>query len=379
MLLLGLALLPIFCGSSLSSTIDPGLTQPRAGHTATLLSNGMVLIVDGGQLDIDDLLVSNASAELFDPLMGRFSPTAAPCKAREFHTATLLPNGKVLITGGNEFNGYPTWLRPTETAELYDPVTGTFSQTGSMAIPRTNHTATLLPGGLVLIAGGSLVASAEIYDPVTETFVSIGNNALPRAGHTATVLPSGDVLIVGGQNGQGKALAEAELYNPATNTFRNTGWMAEPRVGHTATLLPNGKVLVTGGAASAALGIGQILLGSRGQASAEIYDPLTETFTPAAGMSTGRIGHTATLLPDGTVLIAGGFIDWLDGFPYFIGYQSYNTAEIYDPAADIFTPTDPLNVGRFWHVSTLLPDGRVLFTGGIGGADSALAEVETHD
>jgi hypothetical protein len=198
------------------------MIRARAAHSATLLQNGQVLIVDGGQLDIDDLLVSTASAELFDPSHGSFAATGSPFVARESHTATLLLNGKVLITGGNEFNGYPTWLTPTATAELYDPVTGAFAKTGNMTVGRTQHTASLLSDGRVLVVGGSTnigsgtatttttLASADIYDPGTGIFSPTGNMASPRAGHTATLLAAGKVLITGGQNDQ-SAQATAEL------------------------------------------------------------------------------------------------------------------------------------------------------------------------
>ena len=237
------------------------MAQPRAGHSATLLPDGRVLIVNGGQLDIDDLLVSIVSAELFDPSQGKFMSTGAPCVAREFHTATLLTNGKVLIAGGNEFSGYPTWLPQTAGAELYDPASSAFVGTGSMLVGRTLHTATLLADGRVLIAGGATniasgattvtaaLATTEIYDPGTGTFSAGGSMAHARKSHTATMLPSGKVLIVGGEGDQG-ALSTAELYDPTTNSFSGTGNMGAARTGHSATLLAHGKVLIAGGATS---------------------------------------------------------------------------------------------------------------------------------
>jgi hypothetical protein len=358
------------------------MIRARAAHTATLLTNGKVLVIDGGQLDIDDLLVSIASAELFDPVLGSFASTGSPLVARENHTATLLLTGKVLITGGNEFSGYPTWLSPTATAELYDPATGTFAKTGNMAVGRTNHTASLLADGRVLVVGGSTnvgsgvttttvtLASAEIYDPGTGTFATAGKMASPRAGHTATVLPSGKVLITGGQNDQ-TAQATAELYDPQTNSFTMTGSMAAPRTGHTATLLINGTVLVAGGATGKVLYPGSIGVTVSPQTSAELYEPLTEGFVATASMAYGRIAHTATLLPDGTVLISGGFKDYSP----IVGYESYNSAEIYNPAASSFINTAPMIAARFWHTATLLSGGAVLVTGGIGG-DLELASAE---
>jgi hypothetical protein len=328
------------------------MAMPRAGHTATLLTDGTVLVINGGQLDIDDLLVSVTSAEIFDPYMGTFTGVGAPCITREFHTATLLTNGKVLITGGNEFNGYPTWLTPTSTAELYDPVTGSFAMTGSMAVGRSGHTASLLNDGRVLIVGGG-PPTAEIYDPVTGAFSVVPGLIGELWGHTATVLTSSKVLIV--------SQAGSKVYDPETNFFTSIGSMNEPRVFPTATLLPNGTVLVVGG-----VGRNGILQ------SAELFDPLTASFVPTAPMATGRLAHTATLLPDGTVLISGGIIDWNNG------YHSYSSAEIFDPATASFTTTGPMNTGRFWHTATLLPDGTVMVTGGVAGDDLPQSSAEIY-
>ena len=347
------------------------MTQPRAGHSATLLPNGKVLIFDGGQLDIDDLLVSIVSVELFDPSQGKFTSTGAPCAAREFHTATLLTTGKVLIAGGNEFNGYPTWLPQTASAELYDPATSAFVSTGSMAFGRTLHTATLLADGRVLIAGGATnvgsgattatkaLPTTELYDPATGTFSMGGSMAHARRGHTATLLPSGKVLIAGGEDDQG-ALDTAELYDPTTKSFSGTGNMGAARTGHTATLLANGKVLIAGGATSSSFFPGVISLNPARQASAELYDPFTGTFVSTGNMTCARIAHTATLLADGTVLMTGGLID------YGGGYQSLDSAEIYDPVSGAFKTIDSMNSTRFWHTATLLRDGSVLIAGGIG-------------
>jgi hypothetical protein len=362
-----------------SALVPTGMmNQPRAAHTATLLADGTVLDVDGGQLDIDDLLVSIPSAEVFDPSQGKFSTTGTPCIARELHTATLLINGKVLITGGNQFSGYPTWLPSTSTAELYDPANRSFTFTGSMQAARTQHTATLLADGRVLIVGGSTVfgalASAEVYDPAAGSFVTAASLASSRTGHTATMLPSGKVLIVGGENAEG-ALASAELYDPTTNTFSLTGSMTTPRSGHTATLLANGKVLIAGGASSPAFAIGGIY-DVASLPTAELYDPVTGAFSPAGIMTTGRLGHTATLLPNGRVLIAGGYFDYACS-QTCLGYEGLKSAEIYDPVSGSFSSTDPMLATRFWHSATLLQDGSVLIAGGIG-ADLPLASAEIY-
>lgn len=348
------------------------MTVARAGHTATLLPNNKVLMIDGGELDIDDLLVSVSSAEIFDPSSGTFTPTGSPCIAREFHTATPLATGKVLIAGGNEFNGYPTWLTPTATAELYDPATGSFAATGSMSIGRSGHTASLLTDGRVLIVGGAPAGSptAEIYDPKAGTFSAVPGLTEVRYGHSATVLASGKVLIAGGTDGS-SVLATAELYDPSTNSFTASQNMNSPRTNHTATLLLTGKVLIAGGADTAAMGVGQVQLTTQSLETAELYDPLTNSFTPIASAFTAGLGHTATLLKDGRVLICGGFIDYASAN----GYESFDTAETFDPATNTFTPAGQMNVGRFWHTATLLPDGSVLVAGGVG-QDRALTSAE---
>ena len=225
---------------------------------------------------------------LLDP---SWATTGSMATARDFHTATLLPNGKVLVAGGeNSSDGI------LASAELYDPAAGTFASTGTMATTRRFHTATLLTNGKVLVAGGdngTALASAELYDPAAGTFASTGSMVIARYGNTATLLPNGKVLVAGGYNA-GVDLASAELYDPAAGTFASTGAMATVRVSHTATLLPNGKVLVAGGAGPGYL------------ASAELYDPAAGTFATTGAMATAREQHTATLLPNGKVHVAGG-------------------------------------------------------------------------
>jgi hypothetical protein len=289
-LALGLTPSALGTGGAWSSTGAMGTS--RVVPSATLLPSGKVLVA-GGQSGNNAV----ASAELYDPGTGTWSPTGSMSVARSHPTATLLPSGKVLVAGGNNAGG------TLASAELYDPATGTWSATGSMGSPREGGTATLLPSGKVLMAGGENVlpgccyfaygyASAELYDPASGTWSPTGSMATGRTFQTATLLATGKVLVASGSTQSGPTRT-AELYNPATGTWSTTGSLATGRSSHTATLLPGGKVLVAGG-------------NEGGLATAEIYDPGSGTWSAAASMGTARANFTATLLANGDVLAAGG-------------------------------------------------------------------------
>jgi hypothetical protein len=329
----------------------------RYVDSATLLNNGMVLIA-GGCCPIF------ATAELYNPASGTFTPTGSMNAPRAQHTATLLNNGMVLMAGGAG-DGI------TASAELYDPDSGTFTPTGSLNTGRQYHTATLLSNGMVLVAGGinnqscggicgnGVLGSAELYDPATGTFTSTGSLNTARVGHTATLLNNGMVLMAGGCTAclpgytNSPNAAEAELYNPATGTFTRTGSLNTPRMLHTATLLDSGMVLMAGGQDSSS---GNIL------ADGELYNPATGTFTPTGSLNTARTRHRASLMHNGMVLMAGGADYWLVDFG-----ESLGSAEVYDPASGTFTPTSSsLNDARYWETSTLLNNGMVLVAGGVG-------------
>ncbi len=332
------------------------MTTGRFDHSATLLADGRVLIA-GGQ---DASGGESASAELYDPATGTFSPTGPMVYPHISPTATLLADGRVLVAGGS---GIGDVLERGYSAELYDPQTGRFSLTGSMKVRRYDQAATLLPDGRVLLVGGSVydlgskaIATAELYDPKTGKFSLTGSMRTARDGPTATLLPDGRVLVAGGsvptQHGS-TPLASAELYDPATGKFTLTGSMTTARAGHTATLLPDGRVLIAGGFGSN----GNIL------ASAELYDPQTGTFSPTGSMATVRDGHTATLLPDGRVLIAGG----ADAADDSLAANILASAELYDPKTGTFSPGGSMASARQLQTATLLPDGRVLIAGGADG------------
>ena len=273
-------------------SLSASLGEVRAAHTATRLTDGRVLVVGGGQgPDLIDGFWVVSGAELFDPATMSFAPAGA--SARDFHTATLFQDGRVLIAGGARPTGNGESL---PFAELYDPATGAFSITGSMNAARYGHTATLLDDGRVLVTGGwstgnlSALASAEIYDPAAGSFTSVGNMSFTRAFHAATILLNGQVLITGG----GRS-ATAEVYDHSTDTFQSVGSMTAQRIWHTATRLADGTVLITGG------------WGFPGSlSSSEIYDPTSGVFTRGADANFDRVMHTATLLSDGSVLFIGG-------------------------------------------------------------------------
>jgi hypothetical protein len=309
---------------------------PRRFHTGTLLPNGLVLIAGG---DPNTSTSGTVSAELYNPLTRTFTPTGSMNVARASPTATLLPNGKVLIAAGRGPGGL------IASAELYDPATGIFTLTGSLSVARQNPTATLLPNGKVLIAGGGLialptltaVAAADVYDPATGTFTAASNMTTPRISHAATLLPNGKVLIVGGQSDATTYLSGAETFDPATNTFTVSGSMSSARRGLTATVLPSGNVLVAGG------------FNSTGTLnSAEIFNPLGGSFSATGNMFSARQGQSATLLPSGEVLLSG----------------SAPTAELYNVVSGTFAQTASQATSRGADAAVLLPDGSILDAGG---------------
>jgi hypothetical protein len=281
------------------------MTNRRYAQTSTLLQNGAVLITggysfDSSDCDQDGTSPALSSAEIYDPSNGSFAPTGRMAEVRGGHTATLLTNGKVLIAGGDNMEGDvpPFFLVDgSVTAEVYDPATGLFTSTGNMVTPRVGQTATLLANGDVLIAGGwsasqnASIAAAEVYHTATGAFTPTGSMTSPRTGHTATLLPNGNVLIAGGAHDRTLAESDStEIYDPATGSFLATGSMAEKRCSHTATRLPNGTVLLVGG----------------GSTVAEIYDPPTGSFVLSGLTEFDRSGHSATLLQNGNVILIGG-------------------------------------------------------------------------
>jgi hypothetical protein len=333
-------------------TATANMNWARTGHTSTLLADGRVLVAGGS-----DSARTLFLAEVYDPASGTWTTTADNMReARSGHTATLLADGRVLVAGGEHISGGPV------SAELYDPNNGSWTAAGGTGMPSGGQTATLLVDGTVLVAGGG---TAELYDPSSGTWRATGNMIAGRRDYATTLLANGKVLVAGG--GSDNSLASAELYDPVSGTWTATGSMTEGRTFITATLLPDGKVLVAGGWAITNGAVVQL-------ASAELYDPVSGTWTATGSMSESRGRFpTATLLPNGTVLVAGGCCG--------AGSNFLTSAELYDPISGTWTRTASMNDAHFDHTATLLANGTVLVAGGLadeGDPSTVLATAELY-
>ena len=375
------------------------MVAPRMNHTATLLPNGRVLIAGGycGGAALD-------TAETYIPAAGGpgvFEATSSMAAGREVHTATLLPNGRVLVAGG-----YDSGVGFLDSAEVYNPSSG-WTTVGSMPSAAGSAAATLIRDGRVLISGGTSIsgisANAYLYDPSTSSFsATAGTMHYARSGHTATALPDGRILLVGGSTPGGLppivTTPTAEVWAPWTGTFTLVNPMATPRSGHTATLLPSGLVLVAGGydgnvyqrraelfdpvtsnaftatgllssarsgSEAVLMGDGQVLVaggrdGATVQTQSEVYHPvdppyLTAGFEAGLSLQTARRAHTATMLPTGWVLVTGGY-DPLD--------IPLNSAELCEPVSGSCSALPNMTTARARHTATLLPNGKVLLVSG---------------
>jgi hypothetical protein len=349
-------------------TATGSMTSARESHTATLLSDGEVLVVGGDawvqfaycRIACRFVFRPLASAELFDPVIGSFTETGTMAARRTLHTATLLGNGKVLVAGGYSGDNFAV---PLAGAEIFDPSTGVFTPTGNMASARAGHTATLLANGNVLLTGGqgasAVTSTAELFDPASGEFTSTGSMGTARINSTATLLKNGEVLVIGGEDASGNPVATAELFDPATGTFAPTGSMSVTRAAHTATLLTSGAVLVTGGRSSAGATVTVT-------ATSELFDSVTGAFALTGSMESPRKLHTATRLTDGKVLVIGG--DNANG--------DLSTAEFFDPGNGTFTVAGNMEIERSEHTATLLKNGEVLITGGFNNAANTLGTAE---
>ena len=330
------------------------LNHSRVDHSATLLPDGRVLVVGG----MDAAFMPLRTAEVFDPETNAWTNTGEMRQARTEHSAALLKDGRVMVTGGmNEH------LETIGTTEIFDPETGEWSEYESMRTVRRGHFTLSLNDGRVAVVGGigqtlgglgilaNIVAvgaliSTEIYDPEKDTWSQANDMREGHSGGLAVVLKDGRVLIAGGYN-QSEALASSEVFDPTTNEWMRTTTMARKTFANTATVLDDGTVLFTGGFGMSR-SKGGITPGS------EVFDPTTNEWRKAPDTIHGRMGHTCTLLPDGRVITIGGSI----------ASGPVNTGEFMDPETWTWTEITPMSIERSGHTATLLHDGRILVAGG---------------
>ncbi|OUL71439.1 kelch repeat-containing protein [Paraburkholderia hospita] len=315
------------------------LFNARAWHSATLLPDGKVLVTGGqgtgGLLD---------SAELYDPTTGVWTSTGKMLAARSEHVAIRLPDGRVLVAGGRGGS-------PLRTAELYDPATRKWTSTGFMKFGRYRASATLMPDGRVLVAGGvgtdevnPFVPEAEVFDPSSGTWTTAGAMNVARAGHIAIALPGGKILVAGGNTQIGIATVStnaAEIYDPASRTWALARPMNIARSIPVAAQLPDGKALIIGGTSQSK--------------TAEIYDPVNGTWSFSGPMIMPRVNSQATRIPDGHILVTGNYDAVNEG--------NGTSAELFDPASGNWTATANMTDPRSMHTATLLLDGSVLVAG----------------
>lgn len=326
--------------------------SPATASVVTGASIQMSASINGVTWSVNSVTGGNATVGTIDATGVYTAPVVKPTPAVVTVTAAiggLSASAQITITDlalGGPGGGYQ----------------GIFTAVGSMATARSNHTATMLGTGDVIVAGGigtagAAIAEAELFRSATNDFVAVAAMKTTRAYHRATMLQNGRVLITGGYDKDNNVLATAELYDPASKTFSATGSMATSRVYHTATLLPSGKVLIAGGSTVSDLTTGNPL------DSVEIYDPATGRFTTptTAVLIDARFSHSAILLNNGKVLLTGGI---------GLAGQKLATAELYDPASTAvnqITSTGAMTTPRWLTTITTMPDGTILLVGGSSG------------
>jgi len=359
------------------TAIAPGDARTRHGSVA--LSDGRILVVGGSSSGS----VFWDTSEVYDPAVGAFAqagtlPPAAGGAAvgRAASPLVALPGGGALMLGGeinlSDFEAatrVERWTPAAPGGSVGGPAGG-WATAGNLTCNRNRHTATLLEGGRVLVAGG-IAFGGTALDRDAELFVLGAGSRQPfggemvtrRWGHTATKLGDGRVLLVGGvAAGTGEATASAELFDPVAEAFTATGDLSEARAYHAATLLEDGRVLVVGGD-NATAGI---------LASAELYDPRTGSWTRAAGgLATARTDVVALRLGSGEVLVAGGLAE---------GVSATASVELFQPATRTFRASaQALPAARTGHGAHLLPDARVLLVGGDPGNGFPVASATLFD
>jgi hypothetical protein len=315
------------------------MSVPRSGHTATLLPDGRVLLA-GGMVSVRGDEELTASTEIYDPRTGTLSPGVNLTMPRAGHTATLLKDGNVLIAGGGNERG------KMKSAELYRVVEGGSVPVSSLHVPRERHAATMLVDGRVLITGGTIAQPSdetEIYDPASRAFVAGPHLHARRAAHSATLLADGRVLVAGGAESLESVLRSVEIYDPAGNKFSEAGQMLSSRYKHSAVLLDDGKVLLLGGSDE------RDWDGRR--RSVEIYNPASQRSQFVAPLQRARFKfpNAVAVTPNGSVIVGGGG----------------RRVEVFDDAANRFAVSSgSVEDEWFYATATPLADGRVFIAGG---------------
>lgn len=330
------------------------LQAVRGSTSAVALQDGSVMVVGGGVGS-----VPIAASEVFDPATGGWTRSGKLAQARRGHRAAMLEDGSQLVAGGIAGG------RLLASAEVHGrSPDSSWTAVGEMVQARLGHTLTALPDGRVLVTGGTgggrpasqggqtvrPVASAEVFDPSTGRWTAAGRMSVPRFEHTASLLPDGRVLIAGGlgtRGGETVPVAAAELYDPTTGAFSRAGEMSSPRTDHAAATLQDGRVLVSGGDR-----------GTAPLASAEVFDPASATWSRVPSLARARRGHSATLLDDGTVLVTGGE-RFVEG-----ARSSLSSAERFDPGRGVWRDAGEMSCARSEQATALVPDGSVLVAGG---------------
>ena len=345
------------------------MLHSRVNHSATLLPDGRVLVVGGMDGGFNPLRTS----EVFDPETNLWTTADEMREARTEHSATLLEDGRVIVTGGMNEK-----LQIIGTTEIFDPETGKWSEFEGMRTVRRGHFTLPLPDGRVAVVGGvgqtlgglgilanisavGALLSTEIYDPKTDTWSQAGDMREGHSGGLAAVLKDGRVLIAGGYN-QAEALASSEVFDPSSDQWMRTASMVRKTFANTATVLSDGSVLFTGGFGMSRAK-GGITPGS------EVFDPKTNEWRKAPDTVHGRMGHTSTLLPDGRVVTIGG--STAEG--------PVNTAEYMEPKTWLWSEITPMSVERAQHTATLLHDGRILVAGGATQKTVELYDPDTDE
>lgn len=337
-------------------SLAQSLSVARTRHTATLLMNGKVLVVGGLNITTPCCQAAH-SAELYDPLSGQWSAVSSPQSPWYGHASIQLNDGKVLVVGGEI----------SSKAEIFTPSTRTWSIAANPVAWHLFPKATLLDDGKVLLTGigvtsmGAAVA-AEIYDPALNVWRTTGSMNASRLSHSLTLLPNGEVLAVGG-GATVKDFRSAEIFNPASDSWRTTGNLVTPRSNHQAILLIDGKVLVSGGVDAS----------GNPMRTCELFDQIKGEWQATGNMNYTRARHTLTLLPNGKVMAVGGLAT--TSFPF----DTHNSAEVYDVATGSWTRATAMDIPRADHTATLLPNGKVLIAGGANLVGDVFSSAEVFD